>query len=113
MNTLKADAYAALSTIDGVDVSQGDQNVFNELPAVTFNLSNNFNNHALDGALLSQNAELKVDIWGNTSTEASGVLESVVAALLPLGYILSYTQDVPNPADSIIHVTTRFRSAVV
>jgi len=113
MDTIKSTVYATLSTLTGVSVSQGDQTVFNDLPAVTYNLSNNINNHDLSGNILSQDAEIKVDIWGTTSTEASGVLAQVAEVLLPIGYMLKYTQDVPNPSDDIFHITTRFRSTVV
>lgn len=113
MDTLKTTIYATLSTLEGVDVSQEQQSVFNTLPAVTFNVSNNVVNRDLSGAILSQDAEIKLDVWGKTSTETSEVLGRAEAALRAIGYQLAFTQDVPNPDDEIFHTTTRFRSPVV
>lgn len=113
MDTIKTTIYSTLSALSGVTVSQGDQTVFNDLPAVTFNISNNTNNLGLDNTILSQSAEIKVDVWGNTSTSASSTLVQVEGALRAIGYNLAYTQDVPNPDTEIFHITTRFRTTIV
>lgn len=113
MDTIKTTIYNALSALSGVSVSQGDQVVFNTLPAVTFNISNNINNLGLDNTILSQDAEIKVDIWGSSSTEASSTLALTEGVLRGIGYTLSYTQDVPNPDAGIFHITTRFRTTIV
>lgn len=113
MDTLKTTINTTLKTLDGVDVSQDSQNVFNVLPAVTFSLSNNVNNQDLSGNILSQDAEIKIDVWGNTSTETSATLSAVEAVMRSIGYNLAFTQDVPNPDKTIFHITTRFRAPVV
>lgn len=113
MDTIKSTIYSTLSAIDGVDVSQESQNVFNQLPAITYSISNNVTNLSLGNEILSQDAEIKVDIWGSSSVEASATLAQTEAVLRAIGWRLSYQQDVPNPDKEIYHVTTRFRAALV
>lgn len=112
MDTLKATVNTALTQLTGVSVSQGDQTVFNELPAVTFIVLNNVPEYDLDDQILKQDAIIKVDIWGETSTQASETLAAAEATLRSAGYHLSYTQDVPNGTENLFHITTRFNSVV-
>lgn len=113
MDTIKATIYSTLSALAGVSVAQESQTVFNDLPTVTFSLSNIVGSQDLDGNLLSEDSEIKIDIWGGSSTQASSTLASVEAAMRGIGYNLAYTQDVPNPDATLFHITTRFRAAVV
>ena len=113
MDTLKATINSTLSTLAGVDVSQGAQTVFNSTPAVTFMVLNNRPQYDLDNDIVAQDAVIKVDIWGGTSTEASTTLAAAEEVLRGIGYHLSYTQDVPNATEDLFHITTRFTSVVV
>lgn len=113
MDTVKTTVNSALSQITGASVSQGDQTVFNDLPAVTFIVLNNVPQYDLGDTILKQDAIVKVDIWGETSTQASATLVAAEAAMRSAGYHLSYTQDVPNQTENLFHITTRFTSVLV
>jgi hypothetical protein len=113
MDTIKSTLYNTLLQV-GYYIAQSDQAIFGaNLPAVTFGISNNVNRLGLDNTILSQDVEIKLDIWASKSTEASSALSAVEAKLREVGYTLTYTQDVPNPDAGLFHITTRFTTSLV
>lgn len=108
MDTIKATVYSTLNSISNVAVSQGSQAVVNSFPAITFNLSDNQNTVSVDGELLSQQAEIVVDIWAKSSTACSNTMSKAEAKLRTIGYVMTYAADIPDPDDSVFHISTRF-----
>lgn len=110
LQTLKVEINTLLSNL-GHEVVQGSQTVFNDLPTITFNIGNNRPQLDLDGNILSQEVEVLIDIWADTSTAASSILVEVEEAMREAGYKLNYAADVPNVSD-IFHTATRYIAVV-
>lgn len=107
MYSPKADVYTALSTITGVTVRQSSQNVANEIPSITFGVSDNALELNLSNEITRQDILITVDIWAATSTAADSLLSQAEAKLRAIGYRLSFQMDVPDPSN-ICHISTRF-----
>lgn len=89
-------------------VSQSQPSRFNTLPAIIFNVGNNSINVDLDNEILSQDIEVIIDIWANTSVQASEVLKQVEKVMRNNNYLMTYSADIPNTGN-IYHINTRFR----
>lgn len=107
MYSPKADVYTALSTISGVTVRQSSQNVANEVPSITFRVSDNALELDLSNEIVKQDILITVDVWAATSSAADTLLASVETKMRGLGYRLSFQMDVPDPSN-ICHINTRF-----
>ena len=90
------------------ELSQQSQNIFEVLPALTFYISNQKTAQDLSGQIVQQETEVTIDIWANTSTEASEILRKLEATLRAEKWKLVFSADVPNPDKTIFHTTTRF-----
>lgn len=112
MDTIKATVFSTLSTLTGVAVSQSTQGLVNSFPAVTFALSDNENTIDLDANLLHQDVEITVDVWAKSSTVCSSTLSAAEAKLRAIGYRMTFMADIPDPDDSVFHISTRFTSLV-
>ena len=106
----KTDVYNSLKALPYF-VAQKQPAVFTELPAVIFTVGNNAITADLDGAILSQDIEIQVDVWANDSVTASLVLSQVEEIMRSNQYIMSYSNDVPN-AGNLYHVVNRFAKTV-
>ena len=106
----KTDVYNSLKALPYF-VAQTKPAVFTELPAVIFTVGNNAITTALDGAILSQDIEIQVDIWAEDSVTASTVLSQVEEIMRSNQYIMSFSNDVPN-AGNLYHVVNRFAKTV-
>ena len=106
----KTDVYDSLKALPYF-VSQTKPAVFTDLPAVIFNVGNNAVTADLDGAILSQDIEIQVDIWAEDSVTASTVLSKVEETMRSNYYIMSYSNDVPN-VGNLHHVVSRFTKTV-
>ena len=102
----KKDINNRLKTLN-VGVSQTQPTVFNNLPFINFEVINNNIDLFLDNTIKSQYIEVKIDIWGNSSVEASNLLSQVEELMREDLYLLTYSADIPNPS-GIFHITTRF-----
>lgn len=109
MDTIKTTVFNALKTIDGVQVTQEYQNVFAEFPAITFRIASNRVNRDLDGNIVSQTAEVAVDLWHESSVGNDDLLVEVEQKMRSLNYELIFQTDVPNPDEQTYHTSTRFR----
>ena len=106
----KADVYDSLKVLPYF-VAQTKPAVFTELPAVIFNVGNNAITADLDGAILSQDIEIQIDIWAEDSVTASSVLSQVENIMRSNQYIMSFSNDVPN-AGNLQHIVSRFTKLV-
>lgn len=94
----------------GVAVSLSGQNIFKKLPALTFRIDDNSPQYGLKGEIFAQEIIATVDIWANSSKEASKLLSEIEKKMREIGYYLEFSSDVPNPDSSIFHINNRFNS---
>ena len=106
----KTDVYDSLKALPYF-VAQTQPAVFTELPAVIFNVGNNAITTDLDGAIASQDIEIKVDVWAEDSITASLVLSQVEEIMRSNKYIMSFSNDVPN-AGNLYHIANRFAKTI-
>lgn len=106
----KTDVYSSLRTLNYY-VSQTMPAVFTDLPAITFSVGNNAVSADLDGAIVSQDVEITLDIWAEDSVTASTVLSQVEELMRSNLYILSFSNDVPN-AGNLHHIACRFAKLI-
>ena len=106
----KTDVYNSLKALPYF-VAQTQPAVFTELPAVIFKVGNNAVTADLDGAILSQDIEIQIDVWAEDSVTASLVLSQVEEIMRSNQYIMSFSNDVPN-AGNLHHIANRFAKTV-
>ena len=94
----------------GIAVSLSGQNIFKKLPALTFRIDDNSPQYGLKGEISAQEIIATVDIWANSSKEASKLLSEIEKKMREIGYYLEFSSDVPNPDSSIFHINNRFNS---
>lgn len=109
MYTPKEDIYNALLET-GVHVIQGSESAFSKVPAITFNVSDNATELDLGNDISSQTIVVTVDIWTDTSMEASALLRASEEIMRGIGYRLSYSADVPKPESALHHINCRFET---
>jgi hypothetical protein len=107
MYTPKKDIYKLLNTLP-YDVAQNDQNVFNELPAITFYVIDNTVNLDLNNEITYQNIIVNIDIWTSDSTTGSKILTEVEKLMRSNYYRLQFSGDVPNTDKSVFHINSKF-----
>lgn len=106
----KKDVYKDLKKL-GYPVYQTQPTVFNDLPAITFDVLDNNTVLCLDNTIAYQSITVKVDIWAEDSIKASDMLSEIEGILRLSQYNLEYSSDVPNPGD-IFHITTKFKKVI-
>lgn len=106
----KEDVYNLLKQI-GCGVSQTQPTVFNELPYINFSITANNVTLFMDGTIARQDIEVQIDIWAESSVEASEILSQVEEIMRSDYYIMTYSSDVPN-AGNVFHIVTRFTKKV-
>lgn len=104
----KKEIYQKLCEIEGVSVSQSAQNIFNEVPAVTYRIEGNAADYYLENDIASQRIYCVIDIWADESTTASALLVKVEAKMRELKYRLNNSLDVPSPEGSLYHINATF-----
>ena len=102
----KTDIYNALKEL-GYEVSQTQPTVFNNLPFIGFSILQNVPTYFLNEEIAYQDIDVQIDIWANTSVEASEIISQLETKMMTLGYHLIYNSDVPN-VGNVFHVVTRF-----
>lgn len=102
----KQDVYEILQSL-GYTVTQTQQTIFNTLPTIVFRVSDNSIETDLNNEIAYQNIEVIIDIWADTSVEASRVLSEVEEILRNQLWKMTYSADVPNTGD-IFHIVSRF-----
>lgn len=107
----KADIYNILKELD-YPVAQTSQNIFNELPMVTFEILDNNISLFLDNSISYQEITVQIDIWSESSVEASEMLSNIENAMRKNQYRLIFSGDIPNMDKSIFHISTKFTKKI-
>ena len=107
----KEDIYNLLKDNLDCDVSQTQPTVFNELPFVNFEISNNSIELMLDNEIGYQDLDVSIHIWAEDSVSASELLSRIEELMRQELYQMTYSADVPNIGD-IFHIVTRFSKKV-
>jgi len=107
----KQDIYNILKTLP-YSVSQVSNNIFNEFPAITFQCENNNTELFLNNEIAYQDILIIIDIWAEDSVTCSRILKEVENLMRKNKYKLTFSSDIPNPDDTIYHITTRFITKV-
>ena len=94
----------------GVTVLQSAQETYPNPPAITFSISDNATELDLENEVSSQSIIAIVDIWTDTSMEASALLNASEILMRELGYRLTYSADVPRPEGALHHINCRFET---
>lgn len=105
----KQDIYEKLQET-GVTVLQGAQETYPKAPAITFSISDNATELNLDNEIASQSIIVVVDIWTDTSMEASALQSASEILMRELGYKMTYSADVPRPEGALHHINCRFET---
>ena len=106
----KADILNRLNEL-GHKVTQIQPTVFNELPVLVFQVIGNSNELFLDNTIATQSIDVQIDIWADSSVEASNLLSQVEEKMRSDFYNLNYSADVPNNGN-IFHIVTRFNKKI-
>lgn len=103
----KSDINALLSTLSGVEVSQERPEKEEQLPWITFSISNNNAKLNLDRGIGYQEVEVTLDILAKESVESGELLKALEGLLRENDMHLTFSRDVPDP-DGYSHIATRF-----
>ena len=106
----KKDVYDSLKALP-YSLSQTQPEIFNDLPAIVFNVGNNAVSTDLDGEISSQDIEIQIDIWAEDSVTASTILSQVEEIMRSNLYIMSFSNDVPN-VSNLYHIVSRFAKLI-
>ena len=106
----KSDIYKRLKTL-GYAVMQEQPQVFSDTPSIVFKVLNNNTVVDLDNEIVSQDIEVGIDIWADTSVLASEVLSQVEDIMREDIYNMTYSSDVPNEGN-LFHINARFKKVV-
>ena len=103
----KSDIYNDLKEL-GYKIIQNSQNIFNELPVITFEILDNNISLFLDNSISYQDITVQIDIWSESSVEASEILKKVELKMRENHYRMIFSGDIPNVDKSIFHISTKF-----
>jgi len=104
----KPEIYQKLSEIENVSVSQSSQNVFKEVPAITYRIDSNDADYYLENEIASQEIRCTIDIFADDSVTASRLLVQVEAKMRELKYRLNNSLDAPSPEGALYHINATF-----
>ena len=107
----KPEIYKTLKSL-GYPVAQQSDNVFNTLPALTYYISSDKVAVDLNADLTSQTTSVSIDIWANTSVEASRILGELELAMRKKHWRLANSLDLPNPDKTIYHTNATFERLI-
>lgn len=103
----KTEVYNALKAL-GYACSQGNQAVFNKVPAITFTVSDNTPRYDLDSDVSASDITVTVDVWGDDSVTVSRIASEAEAAMRKINYLLTNSLDAPAPEGCLHHYQLRF-----
>lgn len=106
----KTDIYNSLNEL-GYYVAQTQPHTFTNLPAIIFRVGNNSVERDLQNNIISQDMEVIVDIWAESSVEASRILSEVEERLRQDFWKLTYSADIPNTGN-LYHINLRFEKII-
>ena len=102
----KKEVYDTLKKL-GYTVSQNNQDIVNEFPAITFETADNNVELFLNNEIAYQDVVIKLDIWADSSVKASEMLCEVEAIMRSIYYKLEFSTDAPT-LNNKFHISTRF-----
>lgn len=112
----KADIYNCLKELEltntNLKVYQTRPETFKTIPVITFSLSENACNYDLANNIGYQEIIVQVDVWSNSSTSVSELIDDVEEAMRNIFYQLSSCYDVDNIDSSIRHSVLRFTTKI-
>ncbi len=103
--------FSKLSEISGVTVYQIRPEAIEVFPCITFSVNSNVPNYDLSKDITHQDDNIKVDIWGRTSSDTGILLSQVEEKMREINYLLSFNQDIADPS-GISHITTQFTGTI-
>lgn len=108
MYSPKVDLKNKLCELTQYDVMQSSNAEFTSLPLITFYIANNSVDYTLENEIASQRIEAIVDLWAEDSETLTQMLKDVEEKLRTIFYKLTFSSDVPNIDNKVLHMTTRF-----
>lgn len=95
---------------EGINIVKQSQNVFNELPTVTYYLASQNNQLSLDNKIVNSTIAIQIDIWTDTGPKGSEILTQIEGILRQKNYNLVFSSDLPNIDSEVNHITARFET---
>lgn len=112
MYSPKVDLKNKLCELTQYDVMQSSNAEFTSFPLITFYVADNEINYTLDNEIASQRIEAIVDLWAEDSETLTQMLKDVESKLRTIFYKLTFSNDVPNIDNKVLHMTTRFEKII-
>lgn len=106
----KPEIYSTLNAL-GYYCRQGSQAAFSDgqVPAITFRIDeNSIEQLDHDIEIARQRIVVIVDIFADDSVTTSRILGEVEEAMRGIHYRMSYSSDIPAPAEALCHTNARF-----
>lgn len=107
MKNPRKDVYAWL-TAAGFNVAKQGQNVFNDLPTITYYIASQAHELTLDNEIGNARIAVQIDIWSEEA--GSDMLEQIEAIFRTHNYTLTFSADVPNIDSDLNHISARFET---
>ena len=107
----KEEVYKILSELP-YWVSQRQPDKFKELPSIIFKCANNTVNPDLDNEILSQDLIIIIDIYAETSSDATKILEEVESKMRENYYRMTFSSDEVPSNRGISRINTRFEKTI-
>lgn len=107
----KEEVYKILSELP-YWVSQRQPDKFKELPSIIFKCANNTVNPDLDNEILSQDLIIIIDIYAETSSNATKILEEVESKMRENYYRMTFSSDEVPSNRGISRINTRFEKTI-
>lgn len=106
----KSDLYKELKTLNYF-TAQTQPAVFKKLPAIIFRVDDNSINTDLSNNIAYQDINVTVDIWAESSVQASKVLDEVEFLMRKNYWKMNNSSDVPNEGN-LYHIVSRFEKII-
>lgn len=107
----KEEVYKILSELP-YWVSQRQPDKLKELPSIIFKCANNTVNPDLDNEILSQDLIIIIDIYAETSSNATKILEEVESKMRENYYRMTFSSDEVPSNRGISRINTRFEKTI-
>ena len=104
METKKTEIYNLLKTT-GYTVYQERPEVIETFPSISFRITKNVPEYALDKGIGRHNVEVAIDLWARNSSETSQMLIDVEAVMISNDYVMNGNYDIP---DAVSHISLLF-----
>lgn len=102
------DIIQTVATANGATADMGEPETTAALPAITYSVPSNQLEHTHDeqSRIGKQDIDITVDVWADSGDTASTLVNALVTAFHNAGYMVTSTNDVPDPSDRrVVHKT--------